>query len=420
MPVLQKDEVRVLKPFRSAWMLSLLFAFVLMSSAPLGASVDVEVSLEPEHTGVPVPVSVDVSRWIASEGGRSSEWRLQEVPGNREVPFQIDRAAERLEFIVDVPQSSRPTKKRFRFSKGKAPASAGFKIENAGGKHLVVSEGNRPVLAYNYGMMLPQGVSARWRRSCYIHPIYGLSGETLTDDFPADHLHHRGLATMWAHVMVGDRKYDLWHLKGIKPRFRRLVKQQSGPVSALFQVASGWYTDEGKNVLEETWTIKVLRAGERGRIVEVEILMDPTETPVTIGSSGTGYSGLALRFSPRKETVLTGPAGRLPEDVNKKRFLWNDLSGKFGGLGKISGVAIFDYPENPRHPSFWSSRYYGFLNPSPTSLETLSIPQDKPLRLRYRLWIHKGDATSGNVAQAYRVFTQPPKVRVLPNSTDKM
>jgi sugar/nucleoside kinase (ribokinase family) len=37
-------------------------------------------------------------------------------------------------------------------------------------------------------MVLPEGVPEDRRRSCYIHPIYGLDGQVLTDDFPKDHL----------------------------------------------------------------------------------------------------------------------------------------------------------------------------------------------------------------------------------------
>jgi hypothetical protein len=45
--------------------------------------------------------------------------------------------------------------------------------------------------------------SAIWAipRSDYIHPLYGLNGEMLTNDWPdADHPHHRGIFWAWLEV----------------------------------------------------------------------------------------------------------------------------------------------------------------------------------------------------------------------------
>jgi AcrR family transcriptional regulator len=40
-------------------------------------------------------------------------------------------------------------------------------------------------------------VPEKFRRSCYIHPLYGLDGEVMTEDFPVDHRHHRGVFWAW-------------------------------------------------------------------------------------------------------------------------------------------------------------------------------------------------------------------------------
>ena len=66
-------------------------------------------------------------------------------------------------------------------------------------------EGDRPILVYNHGIRSKQGNPAPKPHSCYIHPLYGLDGEVLTDDFPADHLHHRGVFWAWPHVTVDGR-----------------------------------------------------------------------------------------------------------------------------------------------------------------------------------------------------------------------
>ena len=72
-------------------------------------------------------------------------------------------------------------------------AGEGFEIKPITEKSLGVWEDGRPVLVYNHGTISKQGVAARYNRACYIHPLYGVDGETITEDFATDHRHHRGV-----------------------------------------------------------------------------------------------------------------------------------------------------------------------------------------------------------------------------------
>jgi hypothetical protein len=54
-----------------------------------------------------------------------------------------------------------------------------------------IAEGEKQVLFYQ---RQHKSMAGKYARANYIHPLYGLDGEILTEDFPADHLHHRGLA----------------------------------------------------------------------------------------------------------------------------------------------------------------------------------------------------------------------------------
>lgn len=55
---------------------------------------------------------------------------------------------------------------------------------------LTLRDGKIDVLTYRFGYQLKTGVDPRYTRSCYIHPLFSLDGQVLTDDFPKDHLHH--------------------------------------------------------------------------------------------------------------------------------------------------------------------------------------------------------------------------------------
>src|SRR5688572_19310265 len=68
-----------------------------------------------------------------------------------------------------------------------------FRFEPVTDRSLGIWEGDRPVFVYNHGAIGKPGLEGARERSSYVHPIYGLDGEILTDDFPKDHVYHRGL-----------------------------------------------------------------------------------------------------------------------------------------------------------------------------------------------------------------------------------
>lgn len=276
-----------------------------------------------------------------------------------------------------------------------------MEIRLADGKAEFLDNG-KPVLTYNYGMMLAPGVPEDRRRGCYIHPIYGLNGEVLTDDFPKAHFHHRGLSWMWQVVEVAGKKYDLWTIKGIRDHTISLLDSKSGPDSATLKMANAWITDSGSEALDEIVTITAHKAEADGRAIDLEISLNPVDQPVTLDSSARGYSGINLRFAPRQKTVIVTSSGKADKDVDRERYHWSDLSAKFGGAKEFSGIAIFDNTSNPSYPTGWSNRFYGILGPSFTGIQPVTIKPGEPLVIKYRVWVHEGD--SSGVSEAYQAY----------------
>ena len=60
-----------------------------------------------------------------------------------------------------------------------------FRFEVVNDKSLKLWEGERPVFVYNHGVITSQNALNAQARSSYFHPVYGLDGEVLTDDFPS-------------------------------------------------------------------------------------------------------------------------------------------------------------------------------------------------------------------------------------------
>jgi hypothetical protein len=279
--------------------------------------------------------------------------------------------------------------------------------EQPGGK-LELTESGKPVLVFNYGLQLKEGVKEQYRRADYFHPIYDLDGVVITDDFPKDHFHHRGLFWGWPEVIVDGKKHDPWACAGIQQRFKRWIAREAKTDSAVLEVENGWFIGD-RSVVRETVRTCVYRADEQKRVMDVAVTLEAEKEPISMqgrSDAKKGYGGFTLRFAPRRDASITLPSGRIEKDGVQVSAPWADYSAKFGTGDAVSGIAIFDHPKNPNHPTTWLLRYYGVLNPTWPALETATLEQGKPVTLRFRLLIHRGDAMAAKVADACAAWTK--------------
>lgn len=285
--------------------------------------------------------------------------------------------------------------------------------ENENGQ-LNLSEKGKPVLTYNFGMQLKNDVKERYRRSSYIHPIYDTQGNILTDDFPSDHYHHRGLFWVWPKVIINEKRYDLWHiygqdgkLEGIHQIFEDWLYKDTGPVCANFGVKNFWKLEDGKKVMDEWVHVRIFKAIGESRAIDIQLVLKAI-SPVTLeGQTTKGYGGLNFRFSPRTETQITSMFGK-EKDSDLKNLPWADESAKFSGNDYFSGVSIFQHQNNNNFPAGWCLRHYGFLGVAWPGIEQYPMSPGETLSLSFRIWIHQGDAEEGQVKNAYEVFKNPP------------
>jgi hypothetical protein len=294
-------------------------------------------------------------------------------------------------------------------SNGTTPTEqAGFRFEPVSDKSLGLWEGRQPVLVYNHGVLSKAGVPANRNRSTYIHPLYGIDGEVLTDDFPKDHYHHRGLFWAWPHVRIGSRGYDLWTIEGVHQRFQKWLAREVNPQSAVLGVENDWHVD-GQKVMEERVWVRVYPADEDHRIIDLEFFWTPAEQPVTLaGAAGKSYGGLTLRYGPRVDTVITTPLGTGKEDLAVTRLPWADLSARFEGRAKPSGAAIFIGTDHPDFPPTWLTRHYGVLCVGWPGVEPQTFQPGATTQAKYRLWIHRGQPDREALQKAYDAYCQNP------------
>ena len=100
-----------------------------------------------------------------------------------------------------------------------------------------------------------------------------------------------------------------------------------------------------------------------------------------------------------------------------KRAKWVDYYGPVEG--HEIGVAIFDHPTNPRHPTWWHVRDYGLFAANPFGIHDfekkekgagdLIVPEGESITFKYRFYIHEGNEQEGGVAEAYERYTREVK-----------
>jgi hypothetical protein len=367
------------------------------------------------HIAIPIPAEARLEP--------SRTWTLVEENG-RDNPITVDLAPAiaadgtalegQMMLLARIPPGGpQPKQRRLRVAEnsGSASVASGFRLADLDDKSLGLWEGDRPILVYNHGMLLNAGVPADRKRSTYIHPLYGLDGEVLTDDFPKDHYHHRGLFWAWPHVIIDGRNYSLWDIRGIEQRFERWLCRSAGEGAAVLGVENGWYIGNKKVVQERVW-FRIYRASSEGQVIDMDLVLVPIGQPVRLaGAEAKSYGGLTLRFAPRKQTVITTPLGDGPDDLAMTRLAWADLSAQFSQAPGPSGAAIFISPNHPDFPPTWLTRHYGVLCVGWPGVNSAMFQPGENIRASYRVWIHRGKADAQSLRSAYQAYESLGAVR---------
>lgn len=264
-----------------------------------------------------------------------------------------------------------------------AQSRSPFSFREVGGASIEIIEEGRPALVYNHGMMLREGVDAKYRRSCYIHPLYAPDGTVLTDDFPKDHPHHRGVCWSWPIVKFDGQTHDVWAVIGMHQRFVRWIRREVGRDDAILSVENGWFVGDRKAVKETVETTVHRTQGGRREIV-IGLSFEAVDAPVEIcGREVKGYGGFGVRFAPRTGTVIRTDKGVEPKDTDMVPHPWAELEAEFSG--RRAGLRVEDTRANPKYPNGWCLRHYGYVAVNHPGLEPVMLTPGRPLALTYRM-----------------------------------
>lgn len=270
--------------------------------------------------------------------------------------------------------------------------------ENQAG--LLILEGQDSVLFFQRAA---KSLNGEYARANYIHPLYSLDNTRLTEDFPEDHLHHRGIFWAWHQNYVGETSVgDAWALEDFIWEVSS-AKVASDPKSCRLETEVYWKSPLWKNnegelepFVKESATIRIQPASANHRIIDFEIELEALVDHFYIGGSedAKGYSGFSWRIPLPENVAFQGVNGNVkPQTLALEAGPYMDISGNLDGKPGKEGVVVIDDPANPDYPNPWilrSSR--SMQNVAFPGREKYLITRDKPLVLKYRMIVYKNES----------------------------
>jgi hypothetical protein len=283
----------------------------------------------------------------------------------------------------------------------------------------VATENDKPLLSYWHGPADSKN-SKKYPLNDFIHPLIGLDGEALTAASPGDHVHHRGIFWAWVRTeRQGQWRNEWWIPRDFVAEPGRLAHDEVGAESCRFVAEHFWTyrpSDPARSerFVRELVDCRVYAGSADGRAVDVDLMLTALVDGIRIGGQtdlDKGYGGMTCRFGAATEVRMENDQGLIQSSsLNHVVAKWVDWTGKFPGadgnrLPHRSGAALMVHPSHPAYPPEWIVRAYGPVGLAYPGLQMIELPKDKPLHLRYRFWVHRGDATAGKVPEAYQAYT---------------
>lgn len=230
----------------------------------------------------------------------------------------------------------------------------------------------------------------------FFHPLCTPAGHCLTLFEPHDHVWHRGL---WFTIKFinGENFWEERPPFGVQVTIAPPTVAPDGEALLVSSRQSWKRPHDAGEVFDESRRFTYRPIDDQCYAIDFETTLTPLSellldrTPFTTWG---GYGGLTFRGNRNwMKSRLLFADGTTSDRPTPKISEWCDLSGLLdGGLQQSGGVAIFDHPTNPRHPTPW----YGgtgpghYFNAAFLFNEPMRLSAGQVLRFNYRVLVHDG------------------------------
>ncbi len=295
---------------------------------------------------------------------------------------------------------------------------AGVQITDNGDR-LKIEIGGKAFTEYHYGKYGDAPVTRP-----FFYPVIGPGGAPMTRNAPmqpapdeaTDHPHHRAL--WYAHGDINGQ--DFWSESQAAGRTVHdgFLLIESGREKGVIRSKNKLVAKDETIVGTDERTMTIYNR-ESDRMIDFEITVHASNGDLTFGDTKEGSMAIRLPATMRLKGKIgqghiVNSAGDRDGTTWGKRAAWCDYYGPVNG--KTVGVAIFDHPGNPRHPTWWHVRDYGLFAANPFGIHdfekledkhkgNLKVPAGGSITFRYRFYFHSGDTKDGAVADHYSEYS---------------
>jgi hypothetical protein len=406
-----------------------------------------------EKTNAPVMIEIKLNQKqkLAAEEGRLE---LTDPLSGKSFPVQLENTENKdySTLVFKIPGEG-PDLRKFKLKMNSSPVTDGLKaFTDPISRQVVVQDSGKNVLQYNYQTVFEKDVirpeskkdtelsfspvagiyydeylkahpelekndtttSSIYSvpRSDYIHPLYGLEGEMLTNDWPdGGHPHHRGIFWAWPEVQYGKQLGDIYALQRVFARPTGNITLKSGPVFAEIDAENLWMWEDKEPIVRENAIIRIYNSSTDSRIIDLTIKLLALKDSVTIATRFTNtYGGLNIRMqTPESQDIsfFTDVPGSKPIRA------WSDFNGIFEGNKATSGLMVLQHSSNPEYPGEWKDYPdLAWVQPTfPTPETRFPLSTEKELVLRFRLIVHAGGKPGEEISKmmwdAYNETAKP-------------
>lgn len=268
-------------------------------------------------------------------------------------------------------------------------ATFDIQVTNEG---MAVEENDKKVLFYQLN---PKTVSGKYERAGYIHPLYDLNENILTEDGPEDHPYHRGVFWAWHQLLLDSVSVaNGW----ISENIAYTVQQSNFTTSKDSITLSShliWKQVNGGDTLadlvQESTSIIIHRSTQNYRLIDFDIRLRPLLPGIAIGGAPNEkeYGGFCIRLLLPPDIRFTAEDTTLmATETPVMAGPWMNFSGQFYDRDLPSGVAVFTPMPFPGPQQQWILRKKNSMQNIVFPGKRAQLLPEEGWRLRYRLVVY--------------------------------
>ena len=260
----------------------------------------------------------------------------------------------------------------------------------------------------------------------YFFPVLGPGGNPITrgetSESSSDHVHHRSLYVAYGEV----NDVDVWAEGENSGRVvhQSFTDKSGGATVGKIYTENDWVNKAGEKLMSDRQHFRIYNTPETGTIIDLDLTFNASAGDVHFGDTKEGGI-ISVRVNPSMNASDGGKIENAYGGINEgetwgMRAQWCDYSGIVEGTPV--GIAVFDHISNPRYPTYWHVRNYGLMTTNifgtgtfegdPSKDGSYTLKSGEQMNFRFRVLIHAGDAATGQVAQKYHDFINPPTATV--------